>query len=76
MIRTTTQKIRLPSPREYMRLQLAATPMADLVSGMESGQRDALVEAIAGEVTMAVQSDTAEVELTFPQEAHVLLARK
>ncbi len=76
MIRTTTQKIRFPSPREYVRLQLAATPMAGLVSGMESGQREALVEAIAGEVTMAVQSGTAEGELTFPQEAHVLLARK
>jgi len=74
-IRTTTQKIRFPSPREYVRLQLAATPMAGLVGGMESGQRDALVDAIAGDL-MAAQGDAAEGGLTFPQEAHVLLARK
>ncbi len=36
MIRTTTQQIRFPSPREYVRLQLAATPMAGLVSGIAS----------------------------------------
>jgi ubiquinone/menaquinone biosynthesis C-methylase UbiE len=75
MIRTTTQQIRFPSPREYVRLQLAATPMAGLVSGMERGQRDALVEAIAGDLRTAVQRDAAEGELTFPQEAHVVLAR-
>ena len=75
-IRTTTQQIRFPSPREYVRLQLAATPMAGLVSGMESGQRDAFVDAIAGELRTAVQRDAAEGELTFPQEAHVVLARK
>jgi len=76
MIRTTTQQIRFPSPREYVRLQLAATPMAGLVSGMESGQRDALVDAIAGELRTAVQRDAAEGELAFPQEAHVVFARK
>lgn len=75
-IRTATQQIRFPSAREYVRLQLAATPMAALVSGMENQERGALVEAIAGEVTMAVQGDAAESELTFPQEAHVVFARK
>lgn len=76
VIRTTTQQIQFPSPREYVRLQLAATPMAGLVSGMESGQRDALVETIAGDLRTALQRDAAEGELTFPQEAHVVLARK
>ena len=47
-----------------------------MVRGMESGQREALVEALAGELTAALQPHTREGELTFPQEAHVLLARK
>jgi ubiquinone/menaquinone biosynthesis C-methylase UbiE len=75
-IRTTTQKIRFPSPREYVRLQLAATPMAGMVRGIESGQRDALVGAIAGDLTVAAQNDAVDGGLIFPQEAHVLLARK
>jgi hypothetical protein len=50
--------------------------MAGLVSGIASGQRDALVDAIAGELRTSVQRDAAEGELTFPQEAHVVLARK
>lgn len=76
-IRTVTQQIRFPSPREYVRLQLAATPMAGLVSGMESGKRNALVDAIASDLRTAMQGgDMAKVELTFPQEAHVVLARR
>ena len=75
-IRTTTQQIRFPSPREYARVQLAATPMAALASGMERERRDALVDAIADEVRAAVRGDAPKGDLIFPQEAHVLLARK
>lgn len=44
IVHTTTQTIRFPSESEYERIQLAATPMARMLLGMESGQRDALVE--------------------------------
>ncbi|HET7877016.1 MAG TPA: methyltransferase domain-containing protein [Methylomirabilota bacterium] len=74
-IRTTTQRIRFPSSREYVRITLAATPLAGMVSGWESGQREALVEALAGELTASLRLQPGEGELTFPQEAHVLLAR-
>lgn len=76
MVRTVTQQIRFPSSSEYVRLQLAATPMAGLLSGMETEERDALVQAIAGEVAMSVQGEAAKGELTFPQEAHVVVAHK
>jgi hypothetical protein len=75
-IRTTTQTIRFPSPREYVRLQLAAAPMAALVGGMERERRDVLVGAIADQVNAVVRSDAAAGEPMRPQEAHVLLARK
>jgi hypothetical protein len=39
-IDTTTPRIQFSSPREYVRLQIAATPMAELVSGMRTDQRD------------------------------------
>ena len=54
-IRTTTQRVRFPSPREYVRITLAASPLAGMVRGMESGQREALVEALAGELTASLQ---------------------
>jgi ubiquinone/menaquinone biosynthesis C-methylase UbiE len=73
---TTTQTIRFSSAREYVRLQIAATPMAGLVRGMESAQREAVVEAITGEVVKAARSEAQKGGLAFPQEAHVLLARK
>src|SRR6516164_10909743 len=46
---TVTQTLRFASPREYVRLQMTATPMAGLVADMESGaRRDGVVDAIAG----------------------------
>jgi SAM-dependent methyltransferase len=75
-IRTTTHRVRFASPREYVRITLAASPLAGMVRGMESGQREALVEALAGELTAALQPHAPEGELTFQQEAHVLLACK
>jgi len=75
-IHTITQRVRFPSAWEYVRITLAATPLASVVSGMESGRREALVEALAGELTASLPPHAGERELTFPQEAHVLLARK
>ena len=72
-VRAVTQTLRFASPREYVRLQMTATPMAVLVADMESAPRDALVEAIAGDLSAALCRDGEE-ELISPQEAHVLLA--
>jgi hypothetical protein len=53
-----------------------AAPLASIVGPMEETKREALVEALADELTAALQPEAGEAGLTFPQEAHVLLARK
>jgi hypothetical protein len=72
---TVTQTLRFASPREYVRLQMTATPVAGLVADMESAPRDVLVDAIAGDLSAALCGEGEE-GLVSPQEAHVLLARK
>ena len=74
-VRTATLRVRFPSPREYVRVQLAATPLAGLLSGMEGGRRAALVNALAGELAAALPPEAGGGGWAFPQEAHVLLAR-
>ena len=71
---TVTQTLRFASPREYVRMQMTATPMAGLVADMESGPLDVLMDAIAGDLNAALCRG--EEGLVSPQEAHVLLARK
>jgi hypothetical protein len=72
---TIAQTLRFASPREYLRLQLTASPIARLFADMESGRREVLVDAIAGDLSAALCRDGEE-ELVSPQEAHVLLARR
>ena len=72
---TVTQTLRFASPREYVRMQMTATPVARLVADMESGALYALIDAIAGDLRAALCRDGEE-GLVSPQEAHVLLARK
>jgi SAM-dependent methyltransferase len=74
-VNTVTQTLRFASPREYVRMQLTATPLAGLVADMESGPLDVLMDAIAGDLNAALCRDGEE-RLVSPQEAHVLLARK
>jgi ubiquinone/menaquinone biosynthesis C-methylase UbiE len=72
---TVTQTLRFASPKEYVHMQMTATPMASLVADMENGPLDALMAAIAGDLSAALCRDGKE-GLISPQEAHVLLARK
>jgi ubiquinone/menaquinone biosynthesis C-methylase UbiE len=74
-IRTATLRVRFATPREWVQIQLTATAQAGLVGGMEQGQWSALVDAIAAEVAAAVPSTAGEEDWSFPQQAHVLLAR-
>jgi ubiquinone/menaquinone biosynthesis C-methylase UbiE len=75
-IHTTRKMVRFPSAREYVRITFAASPLAGIVGQIGEPKREALVEAIAKELTAALQPQAGEAGLTFPQEAHVLLARK
>ena len=74
-VNTVTQTLRFASPREYVRMQMTATPMAGLVADMESGPLNVLMDAIAGDLKAALCRDGEE-GLVSPQEAHVLLAQK
>jgi ubiquinone/menaquinone biosynthesis C-methylase UbiE len=71
-----TQTIRFASPRDYVRLQIAATPMAAMVAGMESERRDAVIDAITASVVSSLSSHASSESLTSPQEAFVVQARK
>jgi SAM-dependent methyltransferase len=75
-IEIVTQEIRFPSCREYVRFQLLATPMAALLSHMGDAERQGVIEALAGRVGAALAAHIRDGQLIFPQEAHVLLARR
>lgn len=75
-VHTVTKTMRFPSPWEWVRIQLAATPLATVVGEMESGQRTALLEALAKDVGLALEPYVNERGLAFPQEVHVVLARR
>ncbi len=73
-IETTTQQIRFPSPREYVRIQFAATPLATLIQEMPSHQQAALAEAVIADVRGALRTYIGDDGLVFPQECHTLSA--
>ena len=75
-IQPVTQIIKFPSVREYVRLQLAATPQASLLKSMNVTQRDALIDAITTDLSASLGSACNAAGLASPQEAHVLLAWK
>jgi ubiquinone/menaquinone biosynthesis C-methylase UbiE len=74
-LQRVVQTIRFTSPREYVRLQIAATPMAAMVAGMESERRDAIIDAITGSLAASL-SQHASRGVTSPQEAFVVQARR
>jgi ubiquinone/menaquinone biosynthesis C-methylase UbiE len=73
-IETTTQPIRFPSPREYVRIQFAATPLATLMKEMSSAQQATLAEAVITDVSGTLRSYIGDDGLVFPQECHILSA--
>jgi ubiquinone/menaquinone biosynthesis C-methylase UbiE len=75
-VQTVTKEIRFPSTVEYVRLQLAATPLAGLVTEMDAEQREVVTAAITKDVTASLLIQSESAELTYPQEAFVVLAVK
>ncbi|CAN5403695.1 methyltransferase domain-containing protein [soil metagenome] len=75
-VTTVTQMLRFPSPRDYVRLQLSATPQAGMLAGMDARQRDALIDAITADLALSLGGNAASVELVSPQECHVLLGTR
>jgi SAM-dependent methyltransferase len=73
-IQTVRKLVRFPSPGEYVRVQLAATPLASVLDGDPPGRREELVGLLVGDVGAALAQYTGEGGLSFPQEVHVAVA--
>jgi ubiquinone/menaquinone biosynthesis C-methylase UbiE len=74
VIDTASKIVRFPSAADYVRIQLAATPLAAVVAGEEAAERDRLVKAVTAEVSATLASYTGDGSLAFPQQVHVVLA--
>jgi ubiquinone/menaquinone biosynthesis C-methylase UbiE len=75
-VTSVTQMIRFPSPRDYVRLQLSATPQASMVAGMDAGRRNALIDAITTDLVRSLGGTATGAELVSPQECNVLIATR
>ncbi len=75
-IRTAAKMVRFSSAAGYVRVQLAATPLAALITGYDPAQRDRLIGALATDVGAELAPYAGGGDgLAFPQEVHVVLAR-
>ena len=75
VIETATKIVRFDSPAEYVRIQLAATPLAAVAAAVDPACRDRLVEAVTADVSRALATYDSKDGLAFPQEVHIVLAR-
>jgi ubiquinone/menaquinone biosynthesis C-methylase UbiE len=75
-IDTVTHEVHFPSVREYVRIQLAATPLATLMGERPPDQQAKLVDTLVTDVGVALQSHLRDGELVFPQESHILAAHR
>ena len=75
-LQAVTIIIRFDSPHDYVRLQIAATPMVDLVNGMSSEQREVVIDRITTALMTSLGQSAGSGELCSPQEAFVVLARR
>jgi ubiquinone/menaquinone biosynthesis C-methylase UbiE len=74
VIRTARKLVRFPSPADYVRVQLAATPLASLIAQQDAAREDRLVGALIEDVGAALTPYLGADGLTFPQEVHTVLA--
>lgn len=76
-VSTVAKTIVFPSVEDYVRFQLVATPMAGLLSEMNPHERDTAIESVAERTAGLLEPDmTRDGRLSFPQEAHIVLAWK
>jgi hypothetical protein len=61
---------------DYVRFQLVATPMAHLLADRSPEERESIITAVAsGTQSLLAPDMVCDGCLSFPQEAHVALAR-
>jgi ubiquinone/menaquinone biosynthesis C-methylase UbiE len=75
-IRTTSKPARFPSPADYVRIQLAATPLASLVARQDAVRRQSLVGALIEDVDAALAPYLGSDGLSVPWEVHTVLATR
>jgi ubiquinone/menaquinone biosynthesis C-methylase UbiE len=71
---TQTRTIRFASVSAYVRIQLAATPLASLPQHQPGRPAQQLAELLTADAAAALQPHQTANGLAFPQEAHVLVA--
>jgi ubiquinone/menaquinone biosynthesis C-methylase UbiE len=76
VVETLTKWMHFPSPIEYVRIQLAATPLASFVAQYDATAQEQLVNALVAEVGAALGPYVGQEGLTFPQEVHCVLATR
>jgi ubiquinone/menaquinone biosynthesis C-methylase UbiE len=75
VIQTARKAIRFPSVREYVRIQVTATPLAALTAALEAADVDQLLDALSADLAAAPGVVVEHDLFAFPQEVHVALAR-
>jgi SAM-dependent methyltransferase len=71
-IKTLVKTVRFSSAEDYVGIQLSATPLARLVTGLDPEQRTRLVGALSRAVGAALTDYRDDQGLAFPQEVHVV----
>lgn len=74
-VETTTRTVRFRSAEEYVRVQLTATPLAQVVAGVDPARADEVVDALIADVGRALAPYAGTDGLAFPQTVHVVTAR-
>ena len=73
-IETVTKATHFRSVAEYVGVQLAATPLASIVEGLDDTTRDSVVDALVEDISAELEPYQDSSGLSFPQEVHVLVA--
>lgn len=74
-VATVTKQINFPSMLDYVRFQLIATPMANLLKSAEAPERDAVIASIAADAASRLDDGMLrDGRLAFPQESQVAIA--
>jgi SAM-dependent methyltransferase len=73
-VETVALPVRFASVDEWVRIQFAATPLAALLEGRESSERERLIALVNADVGAELGRFVEDGGLAFPQEAHVVLA--
>jgi ubiquinone/menaquinone biosynthesis C-methylase UbiE len=71
---TQTRVVRFAAAGDYVRIQLAATPLAALRTPLARADAQRLTELLVADVAASLEPYQTARGLEFPQEAHVLLA--